>query len=189
MIRTIILAASAILATALITQATAQPAATVHKASFTSVPDWSVVRAGQPTVSHCIMGLRSNAAAPSDGSPQLMFIADRSFAILRVRAAEWSFSGSRDIVLTLVTSTGSVRQPAAVVRGADLVDIAFGAEPGDIDELATSSQLEIQTEGTTVYLPLTGLTEVLPAFRLCLASIGEPKADGDLHASVPFQGL
>jgi hypothetical protein len=34
--------------------------------------------------------------------------------------------------------------------------------------------LDIQPEGAAVRLPLKGLADVLPAYRDCLASIGQP---------------
>ena len=117
---------------------------------------WTVVRAGGETVSHCMMGIRSNAANPEPGKPQFMISADDQFAVLRVRAAEWSFAGARDIAVTLVTADGTEREPAAAVHGKDLIDIAFGTAPERMAELAASSHLEIRTEGTVVRLPLGG---------------------------------
>ena len=115
-----------------------------------------MVRAGEETISHCMMGIRSDAANPQPGKPQFMISADDQFAVLRVRAAEWSFSGARDIAVTLVTADGAEREPAAAVHGKDLIDIAFGPAPEHMAELAASSHLEIRTEGTAVRLPLGG---------------------------------
>jgi hypothetical protein len=134
---------------------------------------------GQDKVSQCVMGLRSDAAAPVPGQPQFMISADDQFAILRVRAAEWSFSGGRDIAVTLALADGSEQQPAAAVRGHDLIDIALGAG-ADIGQLAKSDHLDIRTEGTAVRLPLKGLRDVLPAYRNCLAGLGKP----EIHASL-----
>ena len=104
------------------------------------------------------MGIRSDAANPQPGKPQFMISADDQFAVLRVRAAEWSFAGARDIAVTLVTADGAEREPAAAVHGKDLIDIAFGTAPERMAELAASSHLEIRTEGTAVRLPLEGLS-------------------------------
>ena len=65
-----------------------------------------------------------------------MISADDQFAVLRVRAAEWSFTGARDIAVTLVTADGTEREPAAAVHGKDLIDIAFGTAPERMAELA-----------------------------------------------------
>ena len=81
---------------------------------------------GQDKVSQCVIGLRSDASAPVAGQPQFMISADDQFAILRVRAAEWSFSGGRDIAVTIALADGSEQRPAAAVRGNDLIDIALG---------------------------------------------------------------
>jgi hypothetical protein len=179
MIHIVIIAA---IVAATITTAIAQPAAPVRPHVSAAAGTWAVVPAGERTVSHCLMGLRSDAAAPRPGKPQAMVSADRQFVILRVRAAEWSFSASRDVAVTLATAGGIERQPHAVVRGPDLIDIAFGVERERMAELAASSHLEIRAEGSAVRLPLNGLAEVLPAYRACLASIGEPNRQ--THASI-----
>jgi hypothetical protein len=182
MIRTVLVALAAIAATVVATEAAAQAGSPVRKLDARE-GHWTVVRAGGETVSHCMMGIRSDAANPQPGKPQFMISADDQFAVLRVRAAEWSFAGSRDIAVTLVAADGAERQPAAAVHGKDLIDIAFDAAPERMAELAGSSHLEIRTEGTAVRLPLSGVSAVLPAFRHCLASIGQP-AERQIHAAV-----
>ena len=101
MIRTTLFAFAAI---ASIASATAQPAGPVRGLHVAPAGQWAVLRMGQDKVSQCVIGLRSDAAAPSPGQPQFMISADDQFAILRVRAAEWSFSGGRDIAVTLALS-------------------------------------------------------------------------------------
>jgi hypothetical protein len=130
-----------------------------------------------------MIGVRSDAANPQPGKPQFMISADDQFAVLRVRAAEWSFSGARDIAVTLATAGGVERTPAAAVRGKDMIDIAFVPAAERMAELAASDDLEIRTEGTVIRLPLGGLATVLPVFRACLASIGQP-AQPQIHAAV-----
>jgi len=177
MCRTAIIATAAIAIAAVFSPAAAQSAAPVRKlAAPAPAGQWAMVHAGDRTISHCVMGLRSDAAAPTPGKPQFMISADGEFAILRVRAAEWTFTGSRDIAVTLVTAGGSERQPAAAVHGSDMIDIAFGVAPELMTELAASSHLDIKTEGTIVRLPLRGLANVLPAYRDCLANVGKPIA-------------
>jgi hypothetical protein len=183
MIRTVLTALAANAATVIATEAAAQAGSPVRRLSVTPEGTWSVVRAGQATISHCMIGVRSDAANPQPGKPQFMISADDQFAVLRVRAAEWSFSGARDIAVTLVTADGTERTPAAAVRGRDLIDIAFGTAAEHMTELAASSHLEIRTEGTVVRLPLGGLATALPAFRACLASIGQPPKP-QIHAAV-----
>lgn len=178
MFRTAIAAIAMIAATAA-PEATAQPGS--RKLSAPPAGQWAVIQVGEQKASHCVMGVRSNAAAPEAGKPQFMITADDQFAILRVRAAEWSFTGGRDIAVTLVAN-GQERQPAAAVRGTDLIDIAFGIEPERVNDLAAASYLDIRTEGTMIRLPLTGLAEALPAYRDCLASIGQPLKP-QVHAS------
>jgi hypothetical protein len=146
------------------------------------VGQWQVLRVGAERISHCVRGLRSDAAAPQPGKPQLMFTADDQLVILRVRAAEWSFAAAREIDVTLVTANGQERRPAAEVHGSDLIDIAFGTERQHMTELAGSSHLEIRVERTVVRLPLSGLAGALPAYRDCLARIGKPLRT-QVHAS------
>jgi len=177
------IAAAAIAITTAITSAAAQSGSPVRKLTAAPAGHWAVIRVGEQKVSHCLMGLRSDAATPQPGQPQFMISADNQFAILRVRAAEWRFTESRDIAVTLATGDGRERQPAAV-HGADLIDIAFDIAPGQIAELAASSHLEIRTEGTAVRLPLGGLAEVLPAYRDCLANVGKPNIHGALAANL-----
>jgi hypothetical protein len=174
MIRTALIALAA---TAIVTAAAAQPAGPVRSLGVAPAGQWAVVQMGQDQVTQCVLGLRSDAAAPARGQPQFMISADRQFAILRVRAAEWSFSGGRDIVVTLATDDGSEQMPAAAVRGTDLIDIALGA---DIGQLAQSAHLDIRAEGTDVRLPLKGLKEALPAYRDCLAGLGKPQIRASL---------
>jgi hypothetical protein len=169
MFRTVLIAFAAIAAAS---QALARPAAPVR--SLGAPGTFVVAPVGDRTVSHCVMGLRSDAAAPSPGQPQFMLSADRQFAILHVRAAEWRFSSSRDIAVTLTAGNGDEQKPRAFVRGADLIDIAITGEPERLSQLAAAGHLEIQAEGTTVRLPLSGLADILPAYRNCLASIGTP---------------
>ena len=187
MIRSALIALAAIAATVIATEAAAQAGAPVRRLDAAPQGPWTVVRAGGETVSHCMMGIRSNAANPEPGKPQFMISADDQFAVLRVRAAEWSFTGARDIAVTLVTADGAEREPAAAVHGKDLIDIAFGTAPERMAELAASSHLEIRAEGTAVRLPLEGLSAMLPAFRDCLASIGQPaksRFQPQIHAAV-----
>jgi hypothetical protein len=182
MFRTVLIAIAAIAAAG---QALAQPGApirTVHVYAGSEAGSWTVAAVGDRTVSHCVMGIRSDAAAPTPGRPQFMLSADRQFAILHVRAAEWTFKASRDIVVTMA-SGNSEFQPSAVVRGADLIDVALGHEPERLGALAASSHLEIRAEGTVVRLPLTGLAEVLPAYRDCLANVGKPVVQRHAAAS------
>jgi hypothetical protein len=191
MIRAALIAVAAIAATVAATEAAAQSGAPVRKLAVTPTGTWTVVRAGEQKISHCVMGVRSDAANPQSGKPQFMISADDQFVLLRVRAAEWAFSGARDITVTLGTVTlGTVtlgtaesaeRQPAAAVRGQDMIDIAFGPEPERMMELAASAYLDIRAEGTVVRLPLKGLAEALPAYRECLASVGLP-AKPQVHA-------
>ena len=91
--------------------------------------------------------------------------------------------GARDITVTLVTADGAERKPAAAVHGQDLIDIAFDTAPERMAELAASSHLEIRAEGTAVRLPLSGVSAILPAFRGCLASIGQANKP-QIHAAV-----
>ena len=183
MIRSALIALAAIAATVIATEAAAQAGAPVRRLDAAPQGPWTVVRAGGETVSHCMMGIRSNAANPEPGKPQFMISADDQFSVLRVRAAGWSFAGARDIAVTLVTADGTEREPAAAVHGKDLIDIAFGTAPERMAELAASSHLEIRTEGTAVRLPLSGVSSVLPAFRDCLASIGQANKP-QIHAAV-----
>src|SRR5262245_9960548 len=183
MIRAALVALAAIAATVIATEAAAQSASPVRRWSVTPEGKWAAGRAGEQTVSHCMIGIRSDAANPEPGKPQFMISADDQFAVLRVRAAEWSFSQARDIAVTLVTAGGTERQPAAAVRGKDLIDIAFGSTSEQMAELAASSHLEIRTEGTVVRLPLGGLASALPAFRDCLSRIGQP-VKPQVHAAV-----
>ena len=107
MFRTVLIALLAAAATAAVTTAAAQTASPVRKiAPAPAVGQWQVLRVGAERISHCVMGLRSDAAAPQPGKPQLMFTADDQFVILRVRAAEWSFTAAREIDVTLVTANG-----------------------------------------------------------------------------------
>jgi hypothetical protein len=177
MIRTALIAVATLASIA--ASAAAQPAGPVRGLHVAPAGEWAVLRMGQDKVSQCVIGLRSDATAPSPGQPQFMISADDQFAILRVRAAEWSFSGGRDIAVTLALADGSEQQPAAAVRGNDLIDIALGAGT-DIGQLAKSDHLDIRTEGTAVRLPLKGLRDVLPAYRDCLAGLGKP----EIHASL-----
>ena len=174
MIRAALIAVAAIAATVAATEAAAQSGAPVRKLDVTRAATWTLVRAGEQKISHCVMGVRSDAANPQSGKPQFMISADDQFVLLRVRATEWSFSGARDITVTLATADSAERQPTAAVRGNDMIDIAFGTTPELMTELAAAAYLDISAEGSVVRLPLKGLTEVLPAYRDCLASIGQP---------------
>jgi hypothetical protein len=187
MIRTVLVALAAIAATVIATEAAAQAGAPVRRMNVSPEGTWSVIRAGEATISHCMIGVRSDAANPQPGKPQFMISADDQFAVLRVRAAEWSFSSARDIAVTLVTADGTERAPAAAVRGKDMIDIAFGPAAERMAELVASSHIEIRAEGTVVRLPLGGLALALPAFRACLASIGQPArtaSQPQIHAAV-----
>jgi hypothetical protein len=181
MIRAALIAIAAIAATVAATEVAAQSGAPVRKLGATATGTWTVVRAGEQKISHCVMGIRSDAANPQPGKPQFMISADDQFVLLRVRAAEWSFSGARDIAVTLVTTDSAERQPAAAVRGKDMIDIAFGIEPERMSELAASAYLDIRTEGAVVRVPLAGLADALPAYRGCLASLGQP-ISSEVHA-------
>jgi len=174
MIRTALIAIAAIAATVAATEVAAQSGAPVRTLTMPSAGTWISVRGGEREVIDCKIGPRSDAANPLPGKPQFMIAADQQFVLLRVRAAEWSFSGARDIAVTLVTADGAERQPAAAVHGQDLIDIAFGTDAKRVAELAAQPYLEVRTEGTTVRLPLEGIAGVLPAYRACLASIGTP---------------
>jgi hypothetical protein len=176
MIRTVLTALAAIAATVIATEAAAQAGSPVRRLGVTAEGTWSVIRAGEATISHCMIGVRSDATNPQKGKPQFMISADDQFAVLRVRAAEWSFSSARDIAVMLVTADGAKQTPAAAVRGKDMIDIAFGPAAERMAELAASGDLEIRTEGTVVHLPLGGLAAALPVFRACLSSIGQPLA-------------
>lgn len=164
--------------TAAVTAASAQAAGPVRTLTTTLPGQWAVVQIGQAKTGQCVVGLRSDAAAPTLGQPQFMISADQGFAILRVRAAEWSFSGSRDIAVTLATNDGE-SAPAAVVRGKDLIDISLGANP-DLRALAKAGDLAVRAEGTEIHLPLRGLADVLPAYQDCLAGLGTPGIQASL---------
>jgi len=174
MIRAALIAVAAIAATVAATEVAAQSGAPVRKLNVTPAGTWISVRGGEQQVTDCKIGPRSDSANPEPGKPQFMIAAEEHFVLLRVRAAEWSFSGARDIAVTLVTADGAERQPAAAVHGRDLIDIALSTDAQSVAELAAQSHIEIRTEGTAVRLPLTGIAEVLPAYRGCLASIGTP---------------
>jgi len=176
MFRTVLTAIAAIAAVAAASSAAAQGASPVRTLNKSQ---WEVVKGGQSTISHCVMGVRSDASAPTNGKPQFMITADKDFAILRVRAAEWTFNGARSIDVTLKTGKGE-SQPGAMVSGRDLIDIAFGSD----SELATAGHIEIKTEGTTVRLSLAGIADALPAYRDCLANIGKPANGYQLQASI-----
>jgi hypothetical protein len=174
MIRAALIAVAAIAATVAATEVAAQSAAPVRKLSVSPAGTWISARGGEREVIDCKIGRRSDTANPQPGKPQFMIAADEQFVLLRVRAAEWSFSGARDIAVTLVTADGAERQPAAAVHGQDLIDIAFGTDARSVAELAAQAYLEIRAEGTAVRLPLEGIAQVLPAYQACLASLGTP---------------
>jgi hypothetical protein len=173
MIRTVLLAVAAITATVAATEVAAQSGTPVRKLDIPS-GTWIAVRGGEQHVSHCIIGPRSEVSNPQPGKPQFMIAADRELVLLRVRAADWSFSGARDIVVTLVTGDGAEFKPAAAVRGRDLIDIDLGTDARKVMEFAAQTYVETRTEGTIVRLSLNGVAEVLPAYRACVASIGNP---------------
>ena len=168
--------------TALIALAAAATVAATAAAAQTASPVRSSTRAegsgpwsapapdGQPLRD----GLRSDAAAPQPGKPQFMITAETSSPILRVRAAEWSFAGARDIESTLVTANGAERQPAAAVRGKDLIDIAFGTEPERLAELAELEPSGDSRRRDRRSACRSGAFRELPAYRHCLAGIGQP---------------
>jgi hypothetical protein len=175
MIRAALIAVAAIAATVAATEVAAQSAAPVRTLSIALAGNWISVRGGEREVIDCKIGPRSDTANPQPGKPQFVIAADEQFVLLRVRAAEWSFSGgARDIAVTLVTADGAERQLAAGVRGQDMIDIAFGTDARSVAELAAQAYLEVRTEGTAVRLPLRGIAEVLPAYQACLAGIGAP---------------
>lgn len=178
MIRTVLIAVAAIAATVAATEVAAQSGTPVRKLTVapagTPTGTWIVVRGGEREVSHCIVGPRSDAPNPQPGKPQFMIAVDREIVLLRVRAADWSFPGARDIAVTLATADGVERQPAAAVHGNDLIDVDLGSDAQKVSELAALAHLEIRTEGTVVRLLLDGLSEALPAYRTCVASIGQP---------------
>ena len=64
MIRTALVAFAAIAATVIATEAAAEAASPVRRLSVTSEGRWAVVRAGEVTISHCMFGIRSDAANP-----------------------------------------------------------------------------------------------------------------------------
>jgi hypothetical protein len=174
MIRAALIAVAAIAATVAATEVAAQSGTPVRKLTVPPAGNWIAVRGGEQEASHCKIGPRSDAASPQPGQPQFMIAADQQFVLLRVRSAEWSFSSARDIAVTLVTADGVEREPAAAVHGRDLIDIALGTDTQQVTELSGQAHLDIRTEGTIVRLPLTGIAEVLPAYRACLAGIGRP---------------
>jgi hypothetical protein len=174
MTRIVLIAAATIAALCAPGSAGAQSSAPVRTLNVAPAGQWAVVQMGQDRVSQCIVGLRSDANVPTRGKPQFMISADNQFAILRVRAAEWSFDGAGDVAVTLTGADGETQQPAATVRGADLIDIALGSDTGRMASLANAGHLDIQADGKTVRLPLAGLADVLPVYRDCLASVGTP---------------
>ena len=176
MFRTVLTAFAAIAAVAAASSAAAQGASPVRTLGKSQ---WEVVKSGQGTISHCVMGVRSDASAPAAGKPQFMITADKDFAILRVRAAEWTFDAARSIDVTLKTVQGE-SQPNALVSGRDLIDIAFGSE----SELAGAGHIDIKTEGSTVRLSLAGIADALPAYHDCLANIGKPLNGYQVQASI-----
>lgn len=176
MFRSVLTAIAGIAAVAAASSAAAQGASPVRTFSNNQ---WEVVKAGQGTISHCVMGVRSDAPVPSAGKPQFMITADKDFAILRVRAAEWKFDGARSIDVTLTTGK-SESQPGAMVSGRDLIDIAFGSE----SELAAAGHIDIKTEGTIIRLSLAGIADALPAYRDCLTNIGKPMNGYQVQASI-----
>src|SRR4051812_4049872 len=181
MIRAALIAVAAIAATVAATEVAAQSAAPVRKLSLSPAGTWIAARGGEREVIDCKIGPRTDSANPQPGKPQFMIAADEQFVLLRVRAAEWSFSGARDIAVTLVTADGAERRPAAAVHGRDLIDIAFGTDARSVADLAAQAHLEIRAEGTAIRLQLAGIAEVLPAYRACLASIGR-RVKPDVHA-------
>ncbi len=174
MIRTALITVAAIAATVAATEVAAQSGAPVRTITVAPAGTWIAVRGGEREVSHCIIGLRSDAPDPAPGKPQFMIAADRDLVLLRVRAAEWSFPGARDIAVTLTKADGAEQVPAAAARGKDMIDIALGTDAQKVTELAAQAHLDIRTEGTTVRLTLDGIAEVLPAYRACVAGIGAP---------------
>jgi len=174
MIRAALIAVAAIAATVAATEVAAQSGAPVRKLTIPSSGSWIAIRGGESEVVDCKIGPRSAATNPQPGQPQFLIAADSEFVLLRVRAAEWSFSGARDIAVTLVTADGAERQPAAAVHGQDLIDIAFSTDARSVAELATQAYLEVRAEGTAVRLPLAGIAQALPGYQDCLASLGAP---------------
>lgn len=143
-------------------------------ASATVAP-WQVMWIGNDEkVNHCVLSRGTRAADPVAGEPKFVFLADRQWIILRVRAAEYAFTEKKALSVTLVTAEGGERRPLAATGGPDLADIQFGKDRAAIASLLASPYLDVRTDEATVRLALDGLAAVMPAYDECMANIGKP---------------
>jgi hypothetical protein len=134
---------------------------------------WQVVFVGNDErVNHC--ALERESSGPKPGQPKFMFQIDQKWAILTVRAAEYKFTEKKPLTVTLVGSDGGERQPKAATGGPDRADIAFGNDAAELTSLAGLSHLDVRMDGSTVRLPMDGLSTALPALADCMANIGKP---------------
>ena len=151
--------------------AAAQPFRTL---ASTTVEPWQVAWIGNDEkVNHCALLRGTGASDPLPGEPKFLFVADREWVILRVRAVEYQFTDKKPLSLTLTTAIGE-RQPLATTGGPDLADIRFGKDRADMAALLASPHLDVRMDGVTVRLPLDGLAAAMPAYNDCMAHIGKP---------------
>lgn len=142
---------------------------------YSRIGPWQVAAIGNDAkVNHCALARGTSSADPKAGEPKFVLLVDKESMILRLRAAEYTFTEKKALAVTAITAEGVESKPLAATGGPDLADIRFSAEPKERDALLATKHLDIRTGDTTVRLAFDGLDEAQPAFQACLANIGSP---------------
>ena len=146
-----------------------------RKLEYSRIGPWEVAAIGNDEkVNHCALARGTASPDPKQGEPKFLLLVDKETMILRLRAAEYKFTGKKARAVTAITAEGVESKPLAATGGPDLADVRFSAEPTERDALLSTKYLDIRTGDATVRLSFEGLDEVQPAFKQCLANIGSP---------------
>jgi len=154
---------------------TPAPPQPFRKLEYSRIGPWEVAAIGNDEkVNHCALARGTASPDPKQGEPKFLLLVDKETMILRLRAAEYKFTGKKALAVTAITAEGVESKPLAATGGPDLADVRFSAEPTERDALLSTKHLDIRTGDATVRLSFEGLDEAQPAFKQCLANIGSP---------------
>jgi hypothetical protein len=157
--------------------ASAQRMARLRPIGVSTVGPWEVVMWGAARrINYCTL---VRVATPISIATYGVMV-DNEAMILSVDTGAWQLTPRTTPQLTLALSSGEEQQRTGTVVSARRINVVYAADNDLLDQLQSSTYVDIRVDGQSVRLPFDGFATARQVFDICVQRIG-----GEVEGGAP----